>query len=327
VVWLFAFIFAAVLSFAVGASLVWLLLIRSQRPSKNALEETPEGDPEEGEPGENNPTSPSSNFVALINAIRNEGRANRREARREDRGKRRREITTIVLIAFTLAAIVAQVREMIKVYEPIREQAVAAQKSAEAASRAAEAAKAQADTLTKQTEAIAKQATAAIDAAKATRESTIAAQRAWVGPQNISFAAELKIGVPIDVTIEYLNTGREPATSFSYEIDTFAVGETSPEFGQHVDPFMRKCFAKSEAPPGQVVYATTGFTHYTLATKIQEELVDNDIISGDKVIVMQGCFIYVTEQAIRHSFFCYFYKNKVTRISALNICPAGHHAD
>jgi hypothetical protein len=296
-------------------------------PPKNATDEKNGGREDERESGKDNPSGPSADFAALIDAIKREGVAYRKEEQREDRGKRFREWTTIGLIFVTFCAVCWQVHEMIKVYEPIRLQAEAAQKSAQAASRAADAANAQAEALGSEAEAVSKQAAAAIAAAKATHDSMIAAQRAWIGPQNAAFSAEPKIGDQIDVTIQYLNTGREPGTSFSYDIDPFAVQEQSPEFGQRVNPFMIGCFQKTEAPPGQVVYASTGFSNYNLNAKLAKELVDNDVISGQKVIVIQGCFVYITEQAVRHSFFCYFYKQGFTKLQNLNICPTGHNAD
>jgi hypothetical protein len=74
-------------------------------------------------PRSDNGRRPAPDFEALIETIREEGRANRALERREDRTKVFREWLTITLVAFTLLAIVWQVREMIRVYEPIKEQA------------------------------------------------------------------------------------------------------------------------------------------------------------------------------------------------------------
>jgi hypothetical protein len=115
--------------------------------------------------------------------------------------------------------------------------------------------------------------------------------------------------------------------NFSYSIDLFAVTESSPDFGNRVTPFMTKCLATNTVPSGQVVYPSTGFSQYTLGAKSDKTLVDDLIVSGEKVVVMQGCFLYATGQTVHHSFFCFFYKNKFTRISNLNICPSGHYAD
>jgi hypothetical protein len=124
---------------------------------------------------DNNGDRPSADFTALIDAITAEGRAYRKEEQREDRSKKVREWITIILIALTFGAVVSQVREMIKVYEPIKSQAEAALIQAEAAKVQSEAAKTQAQGLQDQTQL-------AKEAAIASHQSLIAAQRAWVGP-------------------------------------------------------------------------------------------------------------------------------------------------
>jgi hypothetical protein len=83
--------------------------------------------------GDDNEDRPSPDFAALIDAMKAEGRANRAEEKREDRSKVLREWLTILLIALTFGAIVKQVVEMVKVYEPIKTQGEAMQRSAKAA--------------------------------------------------------------------------------------------------------------------------------------------------------------------------------------------------
>jgi hypothetical protein len=80
---------------------------------------------EETEPSQKNQYQGpiSRDFMALINAISAQAKANRAEERREDKDKRSREIITIALIGITGAAIISQVIEMRRVYEPIRQQA------------------------------------------------------------------------------------------------------------------------------------------------------------------------------------------------------------
>src|SRR5882672_5599339 len=85
--------------------------------------------------------------AAVVRAIATEGHETRVEAARQDRGKALREWITvfllglaIVLLALLMVGLYWQVREMIAVYGPIRDQAEAAKKSAEAATRLSEAA-------------------------------------------------------------------------------------------------------------------------------------------------------------------------------------------
>jgi hypothetical protein len=269
---------------------------------------------------DNQDGTPSADIAALIDTIKNEGIASRAEERREDRGKARRERITIFLLFATVIAIGWQVYEMIHVYGPIHDQAVASGKQADASDKAAAATARAADAAIRQSEIAAKQA-------EISEKALTQAQRAWIGPTNASFTAEPKAGEPIDILISYQNTGREPALNFSYEVDVFSITETSPEFGNRVNPFMTKCLQKNFAAPGQVVYPSTGFNQYDLSSKTDKALVDAAVIAGDKVVVLQGCFVYLTGQIMRHSFFCFFYKNNFSKISNLNICPSGHSAD
>lgn len=88
--WTLRFVVSVIFTLALSGLIAWLVFICSQRPPKDTIDDEPEGNAHKGEAGENNPAGPSPDFVALINAIRDEAHANRREARREDRGKRRR---------------------------------------------------------------------------------------------------------------------------------------------------------------------------------------------------------------------------------------------
>ena len=75
---------------------------------------------------------PSSDVAALIHAIRDEGRATRKEENSEDRRKQLLDIVTIILVSLTLIAVFMQVHEMVKVYDPIKTQADAARSQADA---------------------------------------------------------------------------------------------------------------------------------------------------------------------------------------------------
>lgn len=71
-------------------------------------------------------SDPSPDFAALVHAINTQGRNSRDEENRENKWKAFRETISIFLIGATFGAIALQVREMRKVYDPIKEQADAA---------------------------------------------------------------------------------------------------------------------------------------------------------------------------------------------------------
>ena len=170
----------------------------------------------------------SANFAALIEIIRVEGRAYRREEQREDRGKKIREWITIGLLACTLSAVGWQVREMIKVYDPISKQAEASKEAADAA--------------TKQSEN--------------SDRALVQAQRAWVGPQNAAFVAEPAVGKPIETSIAYQNSGHEPALAFTYFIESFAIGtdQTSDQKATaEIQKYMQACKERKDWVGGSVI--------------------------------------------------------------------------
>jgi hypothetical protein len=109
-----------------------------ENPSEKSRNDKESSRADERESSKSDQLGPSADFAALIDAITAEGRAYRKEEQREDRGKKFREWITIVLIALTFGAVSLQVHEMIKVYEPIREQAKAATDQAAAATIQAE---------------------------------------------------------------------------------------------------------------------------------------------------------------------------------------------
>ncbi|MGB7698488.1 MAG: hypothetical protein WBL57_04140 [Methylovirgula sp.] len=249
-----------------------------QIPDKGSQDEKPVGEPGK----QDHAKSLSADFVALIEAIKAEGRAYRREEQQEDSAKRFREWITIVLLACTLTAVGWQVHEMIKVYGPIRDQANAEKTAADAA--------------TKQS---------------ANSEKTLVeSQRAWVGPINASIAAEPTIGKPVEITITYQNTGHEPALGFTYLVETFLTTADEVARGitqKRLATYMQECKKVNQWIAGSVVYPTVGFSSYSLNSKSRDDLVDDAFTKGNKVMFVEGCFVYRTFDMPRHSYFCYFY--------------------
>lgn len=255
---------------------------------------------------------PSSDFSALVDTIKSEGRAYRKEEQREDQGKKFREWITIGFIGLTFIAICYQVHEMIKVYEPIRDQAIATDESAKATTRAANAA-------TKQSEIATRQADSSDRAA-------IQAQRAWVGPSIVKIEGALEADKPIEISINYANSGREPALNFIYAIDVFAT--TAEEDGRGVaaaktEAHFKGCRDAKSLRPGQVIFPNAANS----LTMTKDKIVDQAVIDGDKTVIINGCFLYKSFEIVRRTYFCYFYKAKATKPSNLNICTSGSGAD
>jgi hypothetical protein len=275
-----------------------LIFTRSIDP-KNTSQEKIAGDPDTSESYGYNLAGVSPDFAALINAIRNEAKANRREEQREDRGKALREKITIGLIAATLTAVAWQVREMIKVYEPVKEQADAAKKQADISAKA-----------------------------------VTSASRAWLGPLTATINSVQK-DKGLEGIVQYQNTGREPAIDVFQSV----FGKTYPleswkneEAAKDIGALASGCLAITDVGHGlQVVYPNTGFSAYQIHFDTSKApgivIVDDDMIAGKTIFKVQGCFVYRTIETIHHSAFCYFYQGNYTSLPNLNICNVGNAAD
>ena len=167
------------------------------------------------------------------------------------------------------------------------------------------------------------------------KESSITNLRAWVGPTNASMNIKPSKSQPVEISIEYQNTGKEPAISFMHTVELSTVPSKSffPQISDDSNDDVGKGYGwvlscdHSKERAGPVVYPTSGTNSYKLNATLDQELIDDSVISGNKIILFQGCFAYKTTSKIHHSLFCYYYKSGVTNIASLDICPSGQVAD
>jgi hypothetical protein len=264
----------------------------------------------------------SPDFAALIDAIRSEGQANRREEISEDRGKRFREYLTLFFVIATTAGVFYQAYIF-------SGQLTEMKSSGEQTAQLIDNNAALAASATKQAEAADKQANAMNAAVEVSRESLIAAGRAWVGPRNAKITSPVEVGKTIEFAIEYANTGREPALDFAYSVDAFFSSDQDEQRGTtfaRVSRALARCRANDTISGGQVVFPSTGFSSYNLAIT-NHEPIDQELVDSQKTLIVQGCFLYRSFSVIRHSYFCYFYRSKTSKPENLSICLAGHYAD
>jgi hypothetical protein len=266
--------------------------------------------------GLDKPHRPSADFAALIDAITAQGQANRQEEQSEDRAKTFREWLTIPLLIGTVILLRYQVEEMKKVYDPIKGQADAAIIQAEAAKTQGAVAKTQAD--------------AAIEMAKAARENTVAAERAWVGPNGATMDAVPVAGSEASFVINCQNSGRQPAISFQSNAQPFVLTLEEDKNGGFISETIKNtndCLARGPVSGAQVVYPSTGFSGNQLTVKFDKDLIDGNVAIGAKIIGVTGCFVYETFGTPHHSTFCFFYRNGVTKVPNMNFCSSGAYAD
>ena len=179
-------------------------------------------------------------------------------------------------------------------------------------------------------------AQAAKDQAAAQRDNVELSQRAWIGPFDAK-VAPLALDQPVKVTVEYRNSGRQPAqmlqfvfqrrfseqdyinikTGFKFVLDAQTTCKNSDiyDLSQTVFPTEQSTFYNS--------FSDSGAQGLPNTFKADQALID-----GKQVDVVVGCFIYRTFGKVRHTAFSYFYKAGVTTDPAhLNIYPYTGFAD
>lgn len=267
---------------------------------------------------------PTTDFTALIDTIRQEAKANRDEESREDRGDRFREYLTIFLVFVTAAAIIYQAYIFSGQLDEMKSSGEQTRQLIENNAQLVVAAG-------KQAEAADKQATAMNEYAQAARDSTKAAQRAWVGPRNFKIDKAPILNQPLESTLEYQNTGRDPATETIKDIMMFTGTDAEDKSGivsNKVNNFISSCKIMWKPLSANVVYPSTGLGNpYILTNLVDGEMIDEEVIAGTKNIYAAGCFVYKTFESIHRSWFCFYFKNGRVKPETWAICETGNGAD
>lgn len=156
-----------------------------------------------------------------------------------------------------------------------------------------------------------------------------AQERAWVGPYNAKLDSPRPPALNKDwsISIDYQNTGREPARKFTPSFDQF-VGTPSDNIGGQVIAAriagdVGQCKQMAPAGPSDVIFPISlglGGGGYVQTVTIPMSEIDQAVIDGTKSVYVVGCFTYQTLEQIRHSSFCYFFTNSTSSVDHLNIC-------
>lgn len=168
------------------------------------------------------------------------------------------------------------------------------------------------------------------DAAKVTaqtaHEQMVANSRAWVGPNNGLLKAAPVLGQELDVTIQYQNTGRAPATDVFTDVKTDIKPDGSGIANQVVG-YSNSC--KATGIGNGVVYPTVGLGGgYQLNTSIAGPQIAQAVIDGKDLVWVYGCFVYRTLGEVHRSSFCFYFANSPTAsIGNLSFCLNGQYAD
>jgi len=176
-------------------------------------------------------------------------------------------------------------------------------------------------------------------AASAQTDKMVAAasaqERAWVGPYNAKLESPRPPALDKDwtITIDYQNTGREPARKFTALLDQFVGDPTDNIEGQvmsaRIVEDVQQCRQETTSGPAEVIYPISiglGGSGYIRKVTIPKSEIDQQVVDGTKSIYVVGCFSYLTLGQVRHSAFCFFFNNGTSSVDNLNICP-GADAD
>lgn len=168
-------------------------------------------------------------------------------------------------------------------------------------------------------------------AVAAFQSATAAGTRAWVGPKSAKVHGSVVSGAPVVVELALRNAGREPAVNLSWNMRRFVSANSeasAKDLGAQIDAYVKQCVA---TPPkaGQATLfpmPDTG-SSFALATTFEGKVIDNDVVSGKKLLFIETCLAYATASRPAHSAFCYFYSAQFSDPQNLNLCEIGNYAD
>jgi len=115
----------------------------------------------------------------------------------------------------------------------------------------------------------------------------IASERAWVGPSNAKIDGAPVAAKPLDVIVEYRNTGREPALNGVYDLQHKIGKLEDPTLLSEMSEFIGQCKTMWRPNQAQVIYPTTN-NEYNLTHRVETSEIDDDVVSGESVILVYG---------------------------------------
>jgi hypothetical protein len=170
----------------------------------------------------------------------------------------------------------------------------------------------------------------AIEASSRQAAAAEEANRAWIDVATVDIEGPWEIGKDATIKISYLNTGREVATSvrnhatvFPVHVDkTFSFGETSVNGGQN-----NTCNAVFNEAGGVLAFPDNRRDSW-MPQKISGNLLNEDVFSGDSVLVLQGCISYLSSDVLKMTGYCVILGNGNAHASSAKTpwCADGNFA-
>ena len=239
----------------------------------------------------------------------------------------RRLGTALVLVAIVSAAIAAlQLRELIS--GSARTEDIAT-RGANAAADQTNELKRTAERLERAIATMNRQAAALEGANKIAVDALSAGRRAWVGVADARIEGALEANADLNFTVDYRNTGHEPATNLALvETPIVIDGEkrADPSTMSRLEQFAQRCLAEDYVG-AMIAFPTGDFQNYQASAVLKASDVDQDLVDGRKIVVLQGCIVYMTEGVVRHSASCLYFQSGKTRLVRFPTCAKGNEAD
>jgi hypothetical protein len=166
--------------------------------------------------------------------------------------------------------------------------------------------------------------------------------RAWVVPRLMKLEAPLKAGEAANLGLYHGNTGREPALHVRHyrEAGSFAVDLTmtkNADILTHYQEGIRKtitvdtCDKAGQETLEGIVYPSP------IEANVHPYIIDAkeitpEVVSGQRNLVVKGCFVYMTVKKLRKSKYCFVYNAGYDQIrpqqqrSLFQVCPVDNDA-
>lgn len=181
------------------------------------------------------------------------------------------------------------------------------------------------------------QAGAAKAMADVARDSFSSGQRAWLSPSQAAFADGVAIGEKIRPTIYHRNFGKSPALFVNVDMDI----RIRPNESGHLSETTKKiiiddanaCLRKNYGTVGAVVFPESLYSYKYDAigrdtgTPFYDIAFTDRMVSGEDVVIIDGCINYKTMGINAHTAFCFYYEAGESKVEALSICRIGNQAD
>lgn len=134
-----------------------------------------------------------------------------------------------------------------------------------------------------------------------------ASDRAWLAPTGAEITKPLRPGQPVSFVVYYTNVGNEPATGFVAHQRVGSVPRPVPGASWYTtftrDRINNVCDAVSSNKDGLVVFHRSGEHKYGVRT--DEQTVTPELLAGDHVLYVEGCFAYVSSGVKYKTQYCF----------------------